>query len=509
MTSAELHSKPKTHHSELQMQSVIELYRRALPEGELLHFSLSPFDRLNVPNQTATFFPPDGRTRGGTGYGLSEDAALVSALGETTEEFSASRAVREMKPIEGSFQELVRKFGGRGVCDPLTLCLEAGSEYSPQMPRRWVETRRYETGETVYVPIEWVATYGGDVSSGGYNPLVVPITNGLGAGTSKEMALAHGLLELLQRDGNGLQIRALASNTEVDKSTVSDPESKRLLDGFDAAGVEVHIKVASTDDGCNLYVVGIDREGVAGANPLVALAGGEASHPVAAVALRKALLEWAAARARIAFMHGPIAQVERLAPPDYVARLRRDFSPDGDERRALEAMKRWVQLPLEDVRISMQRVLKVEKLVPFSDLPSAPDALGDDKLALSREVARGLQAQNLDILVADFSDAAGLSGGVCALKVIVPGLEVETLSYGRIGERNVRRLMNRQDVRLAGIGSAPAGAKPVHLTGDAKERLGGEAWFDPRVQEEIVGPLYCFYREPGRHSAQLSLERER
>lgn len=490
------------------LQSAIDLYRRALPEGELVSFSLSAFDRLNIPGQTATFFPPDGRTRGGTGYGLSQQAALVSALGETTEEFSASRAVRQMALIEGSFEELKQKFGARGVCDPLTLCLEAGSDYSPQMTRRWAKAKRYRTEETVYLPVEWVATYGGDIAHGGYLPLITPITNGLGAGTSPEMALAHGLLELLQRDGNGLQIRALASTTEIDKTTIFDPEAKRLLDEFDALGVDVHIKVASVEDGfCNLYVVGIDRDGGENVSPLVALAGGEASHPVASVALRKALLEWAAARARIAFMHGSLKEVERLAPPSYVQRLRRDFSPVGHEPRALDAMKRWVRLPLEEVRSEMARVLKCEKLVPFSELPGASDNLNDDSIALSREVARRLEEQNLDILIADFSDAAGLGGGVCALKVIVPGLEVETLSYGRIGERNVRRLMNRTDVAFAGIGRAPDGAKRVHLTNEAEQRLGGQAWFDPRVQEEIVGPLYCFYREPGRHAAQLSLER--
>jgi len=152
---------------------------------------------LDVPTQSATFFSPDGRTRGGTGYGTSSDAALVSALGEMTEEFSASRAVGGMTLVEGSFDELKRKFGVRGVCDPLTLCLEAGRAYSPNMARRWAATLRYGTGETVYVPVEWVATYGGDIAGGGYEPLIVPLTNGLGAGTSPEMALAHGLLELL------------------------------------------------------------------------------------------------------------------------------------------------------------------------------------------------------------------------------------------------------------------------------------------------------------------------
>ncbi len=171
-------------------------------------------------------------------------------------------------------------------------------------------------------------------------------------------------------------------------------------------------------------------------------------------------------------------------------------------------MKRWASLSLDEVRREMTRVLRVEKLIPFSDLPDAPEGLASDSLALSKEVARRLQGEGLDILVADFSEAANLKGGVCALKVLVPGLEVETLSYGRIGERNVRRLMNRTDVRLAGVGAPPKGAKRVHLTQDAQERLGGQAWLDPRAVEEVVGPLYCFYREPGRHAAPLSLERE-
>ncbi len=491
------------------LQPVIQAYRDALPEGELVSFSLSPFDRLAVPNQTATFFPPDGRTRGGTGYGLTPDAALVSALGETTEEFAASRAAMQAELLEGSFEELRNKFGERGVCDPLTLCLEAGSDYWPQMRRRWMATKRLGTDEVVYVPVEFVTTYRGDIAHGDYQPLVTPITNGLGAGTSHEMALAHGLLELLQRDGNGLQIRALSSTTEIDPATVGDPEAKRLLERFDAAGVDVHIKVASVENGfVNLYVVGLDRDELRGGMALMGLAGGEASHPVASVALRKALLEWAASRARIAFMHGPLEQVARLTPPDYLPRMRAQVHPELEEPRALEAMKRWVGLPLDEVRREMARVLRVERRIPFSDLPSASDELGGNSIALSQEVTQRLQREGLDVLVADFSHAANLKGGVCALKVIVPILEVETLSYGRIGERNVQRLMSREDIRLAGVGRAPEGAKRVHLTKQAEERLGGQAWFDPRVQEEIVGPLYCFYREPGRHAAPLSLERE-
>jgi len=492
-----------------QLSSAINLYRAALPEGELLHFSLAPFDKLGLPNQTATFFPPDGRTRGGTGYGASDEAALVSALGEMTEEFAASRAVISTGWVEGSFEELRNRFGARGVCDPLTLCLEAGTAYSPAMPRRWFPTKRWGTEETVYVPVEFVATYRGDVSGGGYSPLVTPITNGLGAGTSREMALSHGLLELLQRDGNGLQIRALSSTTELDLSTVSDPEARRVLDAIEREGIEVRVKVASLENGfVNLYVVGLERHKSRADLPLVGLAGGEAAHPVAVVALRKALLEWAAARSRVAFMHGPLESARRLAPSGYLERILPGVHPENEEPSALEAMKRWISLSFEAVREEMAPMFRVEKRVSFDELPSAPLELAANKEELAREVARRLQGEGLDILVADFSRAAGLRGGVCAVKVLVPGLEVETLSYRRIGERNVRRLMRRGDIRLAGVGAAPHNALPVLSSDGAKQRLGGEAWYDPRVQEAIVGPMYCFYREPGRHAAPLSLGAE-
>ena len=45
------------------------------------------------------------------------------------------------------------------------------------------------------------------------------------------------------------------------------------------------------------------------------------------------------------------------------------------------------------------------------------------------------------------------------LKAIVPGLEVETMTYNRIGGRNLRRLLARGSP-VAGVGDKPAGALP-------------------------------------------------
>lgn len=484
-----------------QYTDAINAYAGALPPGELLEFSTAPFDRLGLPCRTATFFAEDGRTRGGAGYGFSDVQALVGAMGEMTEEFAASRAVLQRPRESASYAEMVQKYGAVGVADPLTLCLDSGGAYTPFMPLEWTHTKRLATGETVWVPVEFVATYRGDV---GPNPLVTPITNGLGAGLTEMQAVAHGLLELLQRDGNGLYIRALATETALDLDTVTDPGARQLLDLLDDKGVDIVVKVASTDFGLpGFYVTGIDRDAALGGLPIMAAGGGEAVHPVASVALTKALLEYCAARARMAFFHGPLETVAKLTPPGYLDQMLPGVNPAAQEPRALAEMVRWLGLSLEDLRgLLSPRVLRVDRQIAFSSLPTADESLTADKDALLADVAGRLYAEGFDILVADFSE---LADGVHAVKVIVPGLEVETLSYGRIGERNVRRLL-AQPENLAGVGSAPNGARRVLLTPDAEDRLGGPTWLDWAGAQRVVGPLYALYREPGRHAAPLVMK---
>ena len=93
-----------------------------------------------------------------------------------------------------------------------------------------------------------------------------------------------------------------------------------------------------------------------------------------------------------------------------------------------------------------------------------------------------------------------------ARKAIVPGLEVETMSYYRIGERGVRKLLDLGSP-LVGLGVAPAGTLPVRLTAEATDRLGGPAWLDPRAVDAAVGEHYPLYREPSAHAAQVALKR--
>ena len=92
--------------------------------------------------------------------------------------------------------------------------------------------------------------------------------------------------------------------------------------------------------------------------------------------------------------------------------------------------------------------------------------------------------------------------GVHVVKAIVPGLEVETLSYHRIGERNARKLLaagNGLVVRTAG-----PRRRRIRMPAAAKERLGGPAYLDTEAVERAVGELYPLYREPDVHVAPLA-----
>lgn len=486
----------------MSLKAAIEAYRRNFPPGELEMFRIDAIDRVGIPCVTASLRLKTGTQFATHGYGATLEEAEVGTLGEMAETAFTEAALRVMPRETGSYAELVARHGPSGVMDPLRLSLPAGSPYHPDLPLTWVTVTRLKTGEPVRVPEEWVATWGGELR--GRTPLITPITNGQGAGLTREQALAHGLLELLQRDGNGLQFRALDQGVvlDLDEATLS-PELRSLLAHYRGLGIEILPKLACTDFGLvSLYVVGRDEHEQR--QPMLLTACGEAADLDRERALRKALLEYAGSRARKAFANGPLELAESISPPGYMGRFLPYLKLEDEEPRALYAMADWARMSAPELRALMETpVLAERSRVPFSQLPTTENA-SDPTRRLALLTERLTQA-GLDILVADLSPA---DHSVYSMKVIVPGLEVETLSYHRIGERGVAKLLAREDP-LAGLGTPPPGARPVRLTPEAEERLGGPAWFNTRLAERQVGRLYALYREPEQHAAQLLLRHRR
>ncbi len=481
---------------------VADAYRRNLPRGRSWTFAYGGLDRLGVPVAAAGLAFPDGYVFDGFGYGATPEEALVGALGELSEDTHSEAALAQTPRIEGSFRDLVARRGRDGVCDPRTLVLPAGSPYAPDMPLRWVEARRYPGGEPVLVPIEFAAI--SRRQHGGLDLLITPITNGQGAGLSLEQALAHGLLELLQRDGNGLEFRALDRGVVIDLDEVADPSVRMLLSRFEAHGLRIVPKLASTEFGlANLYVVGCDDDPEADL-PIKLTACGEAVHPDRERALRKALLEFGAARARKAFMHGPLDAIASATPPGYLDGYLATLTIEGEESRSLDSMVDWIGATGERLRaVLAETVLAERSRVPFSSLPTVALGATDRPADRLRAVVDRLSAERLEVLYVDNSPPGG---EVFACKAIVPGLEVETMSYYRIGGRGVRKLLDRGSP-LVGLGRTPRGCLPVVLTDEARDRLGGPAWIDPAAVDATVGPLYPLYREPSSHAAQVARAR--
>ncbi|WP_375428695.1 YcaO-like family protein [uncultured Sphingomonas sp.] len=479
---------------------IARAYVDAMPAGEWYLFDMSPLDRTGVPAWKAALFPNDPVAAGcemqqGTGYGETHARAIIAAVAECHEEVHARLGFARMEQVEGSYDRLVAERGRGAVADPLELCLPAGSPIGRDTPLRWVEARRWFSGDPVLVPVD-LAALSTDALPGGYRPFTTLITNGLGAGPTREWARAHGLFELLQRDGNGLFFRALDPGVRLTFDDPLPPELQAVIDRVAGAGIDLLPKFATDEFGLvNLYVVGGDRVSEALPVPIAMTGGGEASDLDRHSALRKAVLEYAHARARKAFTFGPLELIRAVMPPGYWERVepRTRRAARDTEPRQVDAFRRWLSLDGPALRdLLTDPVFTVRSERPFASLATsdivAPEAKGD-------EAARRLVAADFDPLVLDWTaDGAPMH----AARVIVPRLEVETMSYARIGERGVAKLV-AADSPLIRWGEPSETRRPVRLTREAQDRLGGQPLFDTAEAERIVGGLYPLYREPGSH----------
>ncbi len=482
--------------------TAIAAYRAALPAGDTAAFAIDPLDRVGVSVRIVPFRTPDGLQFDGFGYGATPDEALVGALGEVSESVHCETWMRACPRETTSFAAMRDAHGARHVADPLTLCLPAGSAYTPDAVLSWVPGVRVVTGETVWLPAEFAAIHRGQMR--GADPLVTPITNGLGAGLSRDQALAHGLLELLQRDGNTVSFRALDQGRVVDVSAGLDPETAALIERLRGLGLDVTVKLAGTEFGVvSVYVVGDERGEPT--FPMMLTACGEAAHPHAGTAVRKAVLEYAAARSRKCFMHGPLDRVRSVAPPGYLDAYLAKLDVSKEEPRCLDAMAGWLTKSAAELRNMLAgSVFRETERVTFASLPTVPRDGVADPAARCKLVVDRLTAAGCDVFALDFSPAG--DSGVFAAKAVVAGVECETMSYYRVGERGVRRLLERGD-DFVGLGDRPLGALSVRLTADAEARVGGPAWLDPARVDALVGPLYPLYREPNSHAAPVRLAR--
>ena len=478
-----------------------------MPRGEIVAFPIHTLDGIGLPVWIVALFPDDPRLADvmpyGVGYGTGDEQAVLGALGECMEMIAPALTLPAAKRTRASWRDLAIALGTDAAADPLTLCLPAGSPVGRDTPLDWIESRSLRDGATVLVPIDIVALDRTELAEG-YVPFTTLITNGMGAGPDVDWAAGHGLLELLQRDGNGLVFKALDRGIALDLPDPPPAAIAPILERFARAGIEAIPKFANDAFGlCNVYCVGYETNGREPPLPIMLTACGEACHPDRERALAKAMCEFAASRVRKAFAHGPATFVDRAAPRGYAERFLRQAGTGvgAQESRAFNAMRDWTTRRPAEIRAWLaDSVYAVRGHKAFADLPTTP---AEGSRAAGRIARERVEASGLDVLCVDLTPPGW---PVSVVKTIVPGLEVETMSYGRIGERNTRKLIERGDP-LIRFGAATDMLKPVRLTPEALERFDRQPLLDTEHLARIVGPLYPLYREPEAHHVAAAAAR--
>ncbi len=129
-----------------------------------------------MPVWSATQLGADGAVANGIGYEATDAEAQCSALGEAAEAAAAAAAIPSLPRTRGSFAALA----DHGAIDPVSLCLEAGTELSAERELTSCRPVRWRTGEPVLLPEAAVATSPSQLQDA---PLFTPISNGLCAST--------------------------------------------------------------------------------------------------------------------------------------------------------------------------------------------------------------------------------------------------------------------------------------------------------------------------------------
>ena len=320
------------------------------------------------------------------GKGATPAEAKVSAMMEGIERFSAEVGDREM--VTGAYPAILSR--GPAV-DPTTLILPAGSDPSRSLP--WITGTDLLNGADVLVPAHAVF----HPMPAGSPPLFRTNTNGLASGNTREEAIFHALMEIVERDAWSLV--ETTRNTGPLVVNAGEGLPGELLKRFSDAEVEVRVKDITSDLGIPTIAAVSDDTRLR--DPAL-LTLGMGTHTNARIALLRALTE--VAQSRLTQIHGAredttVADFRRRIGYDRTRRMNRYwFDGDGE--------------------------------VDFSTIPSCDT---DDFLTDIRHTLSVLEKAGFAHVIA--VDLTRPEISVPVVRVVVPGLEVYAMDQERTGTR--------------------------------------------------------------------------
>jgi ribosomal protein S12 methylthiotransferase accessory factor len=347
--------------------------------------NITGLDDLGIP--VALAVRPNSRSLSvSQGKGTTLLAAKLSAVMEGLEHYHAERVTGAVWLERHA--TLVRE---RAVADVERLPRTA-RHFDSQARIPWINATVLFTAQTIAVPFELVHL---DLTlplpeGSGYFPLG---SNGLGAGRTRDEAILHGLLELIERDGLALfyeRTPAAQATRRLRIDSVEDVTCKMLLKRMADADLGVALWDMTSNIGVTSCLCSIGERHY-DALRSVGMARGYGCHPNRAIALRRALTE--AAQSRLTRIAGSRDDLQ----PHELERIRSSASVQHQREHA------------------EQEGFAVRK---FSELTSLDDASVAELLGF---VCAALRRAGLDDVL--FVDLSRPEFPVSVVRVLVPGLE--------------------------------------------------------------------------------------
>jgi ribosomal protein S12 methylthiotransferase accessory factor len=387
-----LQSCKKSYDNETQRtvspEVTLSRVEKALPAAGITRVAdITRLDRIGIP-VFSSIRPTAGKGAVSVynGKGATPIEARVSAIMEGIERFSGELGERPL--IVARYRELAAT---GNVLDPRELILPEKAD--PEMPLPWVEGYDIVRDEEILVPASAVF----HPLPMDYPQLFRTTTNGLASGNTREEAVFHALMELVERDAWSLVEATRITGPRV--TEIHDPLGKDLLSRFSAADVAVHVKDITSGMGIPTFAAVSDD--VMLKDPSL-LTIGMGTHTSSRIALLRALTE--VAQSRLTQIHG----AREDAPTA-------DFRKQIGYERTKRLNKYWFDAVSEEA---------------FSDVASfdSDDFLTDIRFTIDRLKKCGLTR----VIVTDLTRP---EVEVPVVRVIVPGLEVYAMDQERMGKR--------------------------------------------------------------------------
>jgi ribosomal protein S12 methylthiotransferase accessory factor len=326
------------------------------------------------------------------GKGVTEELALISGIMESIEVFHAER--RQPSAVT---RELFECNSDRSFVSPHRLAVRSDADLSGNGPISWIKGKDLLDRGSKWIPAE---LFDLDFSRRGAAPVFLASSNGLASGNTRTEAIVHGLCEVIERDQASFWF-AEQDNPDsrlqrrVMIQSINDPICRPLIEKCLSAGLEVFVWYITINIDVPVFACTVADPQHKTAYPQQATGFG--CHPVAAVALARAITE--AAQSRLTHISG-------LREDLTWSRYREEFLSDADQNKS-----------------ALAKMSEQPATLDFGELCSASDKISLDMHDLQQGLLKRLEKAKVpNAVVVDLAENEIFS----VVFVCVPDLEYKT-----------------------------------------------------------------------------------